>query len=1316
MPTESDDISGKKNAWQNNKSDDQTRQKKDELSIQMPDPTILEPILACGPPAIMLPTYEETTTSEEPQPPSYNDGRGVSPIIGPIFESPPVSMTPEPHTDENDHSYVGLVNQAMTCYLNSLLQTLYMTPEFRNALYTYQSAAKDEEKETSITTQLQKLFLLLQTSDQKALETKSLTKSFGWHNNEAYDQHDVQEFCRIMFDALESRWKNSENKHLIQSLYQGKVEDYVKCLNCNNERVKEDVYLDIPLTIKKYGMPKAFASIEQSLFDFTNVEILHGSNQYECLTCESKQDAQKGLRFTSDFPYILTFQIKRFDFDYNTMHRLKLNDRISFPDFLDMNKFLHKNRKERDESKVVEGGGENEIPLFTEPEEPTSDLYVPLAEREGKVQEFLKNGPNVYELFSVMVHQGNASGGHYYAYIKNLDKNQWSCFNDCNVVKAEFSDIYETFGNQGFRWGGSHSNAYMVMYRKVDPLKNEKFIRTLDLPQHLVDLQTQWIAEEKAATERQRILDSQITVQVKLNYDDWTPNELPILNTGQLYFLPTDLLDEVAIKLYEEFRRVNDPIRIPTLYTDNFKLIMCDGIAFHMLRFFSDEEMRTLTLADLDPNVLNEDIHRRPELFLMVDIKSPFYDNFMLDNTDCGKVSGTTINVVPVSFDNGPVVSISNALGPAQKVWVKNRTTIGEIRSMLNKMTGISMADALSGSKIRLVFECSTRMSYSSGQTELNFDLKDTDTVASLKTDLNSIPAIYGDFMLVGERTLKDRESPIATSMFAMLLQKRRHGKYVVVAFPTDHMRKSYGHSILSTLQDPDSQKEYETSLCNSSSRMESVYEDESNVSSSPSFTTSNSNIPTPVRSIVVSDCELDDSDYDHPYPEIPYSNKFEEGPYINHFDESMNLNDLDEPLLETIGDSKRIDDISHTNTRTINSMEIAVPVADQGHTTEYFHDLELIYEDRDNHKAKFYVDERMPIRHFHNALSTYFDIPEKCFNLFKVMEYENGDTKRHLIRNIESYRVGEHMDNVLHIDLVLCLDLQPNEEAINVRLFRPEADNIEAMETVFEVAISSEDDCSKILQKIHDKILLVHGKAFEKGALRLLKLERESFRKFDGFGHSSYQGNHYSHPKKEIFFQQLENIGSVDVVENNLSNKYDFVYICRWMPSQHAFGPVITLPVRKIYEEDSDEAESIEASLVKKRKLYLHKNSNLIDHFRVVGDIVKAHINMIDNIPIENVAFFHIKPQNYTERYPYKPSIESLLNGDEKFLDTLHSIDYAHVDGSFIYYTDITEKLKELSEDDLQKMKKNQNGYSKSMVRVERPLRIDQAVSFSES
>jgi ubiquitin carboxyl-terminal hydrolase 47 len=60
--------------------------------------------------------------------------------------------------------YVGLVNQAMTCYLNSLLQALYMTPEFRNALYKWEFDGTDAEAVKSIPYQLQKLFLNLQVS------------------------------------------------------------------------------------------------------------------------------------------------------------------------------------------------------------------------------------------------------------------------------------------------------------------------------------------------------------------------------------------------------------------------------------------------------------------------------------------------------------------------------------------------------------------------------------------------------------------------------------------------------------------------------------------------------------------------------------------------------------------------------------------------------------------------------------------------------------------------------------------------------------------------------------------------------------------------------------------------------------------------------------------------------------------------------------------------------------------------------------------------------------------------------------------------
>ena len=46
----------------------------------------------------------------------------------------------------------------------------------------------------------------------------------------AWQQHDVQELCRVMFDALEQKFKNTEQADLISRLYEGKLKDYVKCL------------------------------------------------------------------------------------------------------------------------------------------------------------------------------------------------------------------------------------------------------------------------------------------------------------------------------------------------------------------------------------------------------------------------------------------------------------------------------------------------------------------------------------------------------------------------------------------------------------------------------------------------------------------------------------------------------------------------------------------------------------------------------------------------------------------------------------------------------------------------------------------------------------------------------------------------------------------------------------------------------------------------------------------------------------------------------------------------------------------------------
>ena len=68
---------------------------------------------------------------------------------------------------------------------------------------------------------LQKLFAKLQTKFHHFIETKELTKSFQWNAGESFEQQDIQEFCRVLFDAVEQTCKNSKAENLISDIYEG---------------------------------------------------------------------------------------------------------------------------------------------------------------------------------------------------------------------------------------------------------------------------------------------------------------------------------------------------------------------------------------------------------------------------------------------------------------------------------------------------------------------------------------------------------------------------------------------------------------------------------------------------------------------------------------------------------------------------------------------------------------------------------------------------------------------------------------------------------------------------------------------------------------------------------------------------------------------------------------------------------------------------------------------------------------------------------------------------------------------------------------
>lgn len=66
----------------------------------------------------------------------------------------------------------------------------------------------------------------------------------------------------------------------------------------------------------------------------------------------------------------------------------------------------------------------------------TSNCTMHNHENEKNRNSNAAKGPYNYELFSIMIHSGSASGGHYYAYIKDFRTQEWFCFNDQSVTQV----------------------------------------------------------------------------------------------------------------------------------------------------------------------------------------------------------------------------------------------------------------------------------------------------------------------------------------------------------------------------------------------------------------------------------------------------------------------------------------------------------------------------------------------------------------------------------------------------------------------------------------------------------------------------------------------------------------------------------------------------------------------------------------------------------------------------------------------------------------------------------------------------------------
>ncbi|KAJ2468454.1 ubiquitin-specific protease ubp15, partial [Coemansia sp. RSA 2322] len=374
--------------------------------------------------------------------------------------------------------YVGLRNQGATCYMNSLLQSLYFTNEFRNAVYQIPTEADDPEK--SVALALQRVFHSLRVSNE-AVDTTELTKSFGWDSLESFMQHDVQEFNRVLQDNLETKMKGTVVEGAMANLFEGKMKSYIRCVNVDYESSRVENYYDISLNVK------GCATLRDSFANYCEVETLNGENKYQAEGF-GLQDAKKGVIFES-FPPVLQLQLKRFEYDFRRDAMVKINDRHEFPPSIDLGEFL------------------------------SDDADRSMSWR--------------YVLHGVLVHSGDLHGGHYFGLLRPTVEEQWYRFDDDRVMKVAAEDVFEeyyggSFPQQQQQLSGSEmrsrpnskrfTNAYMLVY--IREALRDRVLNPGDtpVPDHLLQrIQREKDEEARRQLERQHIAN---TLSVKVADDE----------------------------------------------------------------------------------------------------------------------------------------------------------------------------------------------------------------------------------------------------------------------------------------------------------------------------------------------------------------------------------------------------------------------------------------------------------------------------------------------------------------------------------------------------------------------------------------------------------------------------------------------------------------------------------------------------------------------------------------------------------------------------------------------------------------------------
>ena len=265
----------------------------------------------------------------------------------------------------NRYHRCGIINEGNTCYMNSIIQSIYNIPIIVKNVFEI-NLKNNTNKNIDLIKQLQIIFSKLNLCDYN-ISIKNIFQKlkFQGHWNSNQDAHEY--YTKIMEIITDF---NSTIKKLTNGILVNKIEVPKK----KYFSIKEEEFLFLELEIEKSH------TLKDSFKLFFSKETLKGENKIEIME-KGKKEYYEGTKksYIKQIPEILHICLKRFKYNETNNSFFKINNKITFEEKIDLSEYM-----------------------------------------------YCKDSNQKYILYCALIHSGTMFNGHYFIIIKALNKSKFS--------------------------------------------------------------------------------------------------------------------------------------------------------------------------------------------------------------------------------------------------------------------------------------------------------------------------------------------------------------------------------------------------------------------------------------------------------------------------------------------------------------------------------------------------------------------------------------------------------------------------------------------------------------------------------------------------------------------------------------------------------------------------------------------------------------------------------------------------------------------------------------------------------------------------